>query len=88
MKNKIPYEEIDNGAQILLLLRENNTWEKLCNQYEYVNPDDLINTTTMTLRNKLLSMRELGLINFKDEETPFGKKPVGEILKEKQMHDA
>lgn len=79
MKNKIPYEEIENGAQILLLLRESNTWEKLCNQYAYVNPDDLNNTTTLTLRNKLLSMRELGLINFKDEETPLGKKPVGEI---------
>ena len=79
MKNNIPYEQIENGAQILLLLRENNTWEKLCSQYEYVNPDDLINTATMTLRNKLLSMRDLGLINFKDQDTSFGKKPVGEI---------
>lgn len=79
MKNKIPFEEIENGAQILLLLREYNTWERLCSQYEYVHPDDLINTATMTLRNKLLSMRELGLINFKDEDTTFGKKPIGEI---------
>ena len=29
-KNEIPYEEIANGALILQLLRENQTWENLC----------------------------------------------------------
>jgi hypothetical protein len=28
-KNSIPYEEIENGALIILLLQENKTWEGL-----------------------------------------------------------
>ena len=80
MKNNIPYEEIENGALILLLLRESNTWEELCGKYAYADPAHLMgNTNAMTLRNKLLEMRELGLISFEDEETQGGKKPVGEI---------
>jgi hypothetical protein len=80
MTNKIPYEEIENGALILLLLRENKTWEELCGRYAYTDPAQLrTNTTTMTLLNKLFDMRNRGLISFEDEETGDGRKPVGEI---------
>ena len=80
MKNKIPYEQIENGALILLLLRESKTWEELCERYEYADPAQLMNnTTTMTIRNKLFEMRERGLISFDDEEIEGGKKPIGEI---------
>ncbi len=80
MKNNIPYEQIENGALILELLRESKTWEELCGRYAYADPAQLMgNTTTMTLRNKLLEMRDLELISFEDEETEGGKKPVGEI---------
>ncbi len=80
MKKKIPYQQIDNGALILLLLRESKTWNELCERYVYADPAQLINNTaTMMLRDKLFQMRELGLINFTDEETEGGKKPVGEI---------
>jgi hypothetical protein len=77
--NNIPYEEIENGALILLLLRESKTWEQLCQRYEYANPGDLQNTNTFTLSNKLFEMRDLGLISFDHEETQYGKKPIGEI---------
>jgi hypothetical protein len=30
VNKNIPYEEIDNGALILLLLKECSTWEELC----------------------------------------------------------
>ena len=33
MKDKIRYEEIENGALLLLLLRENKTWDELCQRY-------------------------------------------------------
>ena len=80
MKSDIPYEQIENGALILVLLRESKTWEELCGRYAYADPAQLMNnTTTMTLLNKLLEMRNLGLIRFEDEETEDGKKPVGEI---------
>ncbi len=80
LKKNIPYEEIENGALILLLLREVNTWENLCNRYQYADPTDIsTNTTSMTLLNKLFEMRDLGLLNFKYEETIDGRKPVGEI---------
>lgn len=80
VKKNIPYEEIENGALLLLLLRENKTWEELCGRYAYTDPTQLkTNTTTMTLLNKLFEMRDLGLISFADEETGDGKKPVGEI---------
>ena len=78
-KNNIPYDEIQNGALILLLLRESKTWEQLCRRYEYADPCDLGNTNTMTLRDKLVEMRDLDLISFDDEETERGKKPIGEI---------
>ena len=60
MKDKIPYEEIDNGALILLLLRESKTWEELCGRYACADPAKLQDTTTMTLRDQLFEMRELG----------------------------
>lgn len=79
-ENKIAYEEIDNGALLLLLLRDCNTWEELCERYAYADPAQITtNTTTFTLRNKLLAMREAGLISFKEEITADGIKPVGEI---------
>jgi hypothetical protein len=79
MKNNIPYEEVENGALILPLLRESKTWEELCGRYAYADPAQLYNTNTMTLLNKLFAMRDLGLISFEDEETGDGRKPVGEI---------
>lgn len=80
MENNIPYEQIENGALILLLLTKSKTWEELCGRYAHANPAKLrTNTNAMTLRDKLIEMRDLGLISFKDEETEGGKKPVGEI---------
>jgi hypothetical protein len=80
IKNNIPYEEIENGALILLLLRQCKTWEDLCRRYAYADPaQPQTNTTTWTLLNKLFGMRELGLLSFQDEETGEGRKPVGEI---------
>ena len=80
IKYNIPYEEIENGALILLLLRESKTWEELCARYAYANPAQLkTNTTTMTLLNKLFDMRELGLLSFQHEQTGEGRKPLGEI---------
>lgn len=78
--NEIPYDEIDNGALILLLLRETNTWEGLCARYAYANAANLsTNTNTMTLRNKLFAMRDVGLLSFQDELAGQQRKPIGEI---------
>ena len=67
VKNSIPYEEIENGALILLLLRESKTWEELCGRNTSADPTQLkINTTIMTLLNKLFDMRDLGLLSFQD----------------------
>ena len=60
-KRKILHEEIANGALVLLLLRESNTWEELCRRYDYADPADLTNSTTMALLDKLIGMRKLGL---------------------------
>jgi hypothetical protein len=80
VKNNIPYEEIANGALILVLLRESKTWKDLCSRYAYADPDQLrINTNTSTLLKKLFEMRELGLITFDVEKTADGEKPLGEI---------
>ena len=81
-RNDIPYEQIANGALILLLLRESNTWETLCRRYAYADPTQLsTNTTTFSLLKKLFEMRDLGLINFEEEETKEGRKPIG-VIKE------
>ena len=67
VKNSMPYEEIENGALILLLLRESKTWEELCGRNTSADPTQLkINTTIMTLLNKLFDMRDLGLLHFQD----------------------
>jgi hypothetical protein len=80
MTNNIPIEEIGNGALILLLLRESKTWDDLCKRYAYADPEQLnTNTATMMLLHKLFEMRGLGLIDFADEQTKDGNKPVGEI---------
>jgi hypothetical protein len=80
VKSNIPYEEIDNGALILLLLRESKTWEELCGRYAYADPAQLMfNTNTNALLKKLFELRDLGLIGFEHEETGEGRKPVGEI---------
>ena len=85
MKNNIPYEEIANGALILLLLRESNTWEELCGRYARANPAHLrTNMATVALLKKLFEMRDVGLIRFEDEETRDGKKPVG-IIRESSL---
>jgi hypothetical protein len=78
-KTNLPYEQIQNGALILVLLREAKTWEELCRRYVYTDPDDLANTASISLRDKLDEMRSLGLIAFEDQETDHGRKPVGEI---------
>ncbi len=75
------YEEIENGALILQLLREDNTWEGLCQRFEYADPNELkANTTTMTLLNKLRNMKDLGLIEYEEEETQNGLRPHKEII--------
>jgi hypothetical protein len=80
--SNIPYEEIENGALVLLLLKECNTWEELCGRYAYADPAQLrTNTNTWSLLKKLFEMREQGLISFADEETSDGKKPAG-VIKE------
>ena len=79
-QSKIPIEQIQNGALILLLLRECSTWEELCGRYAYANPAQLTtNTATIMLRDKLFEMRDLGLLRFADEETAEGKRPSGPI---------
>jgi len=79
-KYDIPYEEIENGALLLLLLRQVKTWKELCGRYQYADPANLTtNTTTMTLLDKLFEMRTLGLISFTDEKIGDVRKPVGEI---------
>ena len=80
VKSSIAYEEIENGALILLLLRECTTWEELCGRYAYADPARIrTNTNTLCLLKKLFEMRDLGLITFDDEETADGRKPVGAI---------
>ena len=82
VKNNISYEEIENGALILLLLRESKTWEELCGRYAYADPAQIkTNTNTFSLLKKLFEMRDLGLITFEEKETADGKKPVG-VIKE------
>src|SRR5215467_12043220 len=78
-KNNIPYDQVDNGALILLLLRETKTWEDLCRRYAYADPEQPGNTNTMVLANKLVAMRDAGLISFQHREVPGYKMPVGEI---------
>lgn len=78
-KYNISYEKIENGALILLLLHECNTWEELCERFEYAVASELHNTNTMILSDKLFRMRDQGLINFEDEGRKENNRPKGEI---------
>jgi hypothetical protein len=76
---KRPYEEMSNGALILLLLRDCKTWEELCQRFLYVDPLDIeYNTTSLGLYQKLAELRQLDLIEF-DEKVENGRKRIGEI---------
>jgi hypothetical protein len=75
----IPYEEIENGALILVLLRTSKTWDALCSRYAYADPANMQNTNTMMLRNKLFAMRELGLLTFEEKDMNGEKIPDGDI---------
>ena len=80
VKHSISYEEIDNGALILLLLRESRTWETLCGRYADADPAQIrTNTVAYRLLKKLFELRDLGLIHFEVEETADGLIPVGTI---------
>lgn len=85
---KFTYEEINNGALIILLLRDCKTWEELCERFEYTDPTDLeTNTTTMSLYYKLVALRELGLLNFEEKVGGDGKKTLGPITVAKLWAD-
>ena len=76
----IPYEEVDNGALILLLVRECKTWDELCRRYARADPLDSNNTNTMVLVQKLQAMRDVGLITFQEKADQYGAKlPDGAI---------
>jgi hypothetical protein len=75
----IPYDQIQNGALILLLLRDCETWEALCERFQYATPPNLkMNTNAMVLRDKLASMRDLGLVTFEEKEVD-GRTTLGKI---------
>jgi hypothetical protein len=79
LTHNIPYEQIENGALILYLLRDCKTWESLCDRFQYASPPDIEgNTTSLSLYLKLLEMRSLGLVEF-EEQVADGKKKLGEI---------
>lgn len=78
-KYNISYEQIENGALILLLLRECKKWEDLCDRFLYVNHNEPYNTGTMMLSDKLFRMRNQCLINFDDEGKKENNRPKGEI---------
>jgi hypothetical protein len=79
LKNNIPYDQINNGALIILLLRECRTWQELCRRYAHTQHDDLQhNTTSMELYKKLRELKEAGLIDF-EEQTEGEKKILGKV---------
>lgn len=81
LERNLPFEQIENGALILYLLRSCKTWNDLCARFQYVSPIDLVNdTAAMTLRDKLVKLRELGLISFEEENTADGQPPIGPIV--------
>jgi hypothetical protein len=85
LTREIPFDQIENGALILYLLRECKTWEELCGRFKYAlsrdkhsktQPPDLENNTTVySIHRKLTELRSLGLLSF-DEQTVDGKKPL------------
>jgi hypothetical protein len=79
LTREIPYEQIENGALILLLLRERKTWESLCERFQYATPPDIeTNTTVMSLHLKLLDLRSLGLLEFQ-EGLVDGKRTISDL---------
>jgi hypothetical protein len=64
----IPYDQIENGALILWLLRDCKTWESLCERFLYASPPQKGNTNAMTLRDKLVKLREDGLVTFAERD--------------------
>jgi hypothetical protein len=66
----IPYEQIENGALILLLLRECKTWNSLCERFQYASPPNIkTSTNALSLYQKLVELRSLGLVEFQDNLT-------------------
>ena len=86
---KYDYKETRNGALLLLLLLRQGckTWADLCARFEYADAEDLIsNTTSLTLYQTLSALRDVGLVQFKDEVVD-GKPRPGEIEVEKRWAD-
>lgn len=68
LKHNIPYNQIDNGALVLMLLKECKNWTELCSRYYDANPNDLIyNTNSRQLYDKLVNMKAQRLIEFEEE---------------------
>jgi hypothetical protein len=79
LRRDIPENQINNGALILLLLKECKTWTELCRRYHDANPDDLVRSTpSIQLYEQLKRMKAQGLIEF-EESVDGDKKPPGEI---------
>lgn len=79
LKENIPYDQINNGALIILLLRECHTWKELCGRYAHMDPDDLqYNTNSLQLYTKLVEMKAAGVVDF-DEKVEAEKKILGKV---------
>jgi hypothetical protein len=77
--HEIPFEQIENGALILFLLRECKTWEALCERFQYASPPEIeTNTAVMSLHQKLRVMRSLGLLTF-EEQIVDGKTKIDDL---------
>jgi hypothetical protein len=75
----IPYEQIENGALIFLLLRECKTWESLCERFQYASPPDIkMSSNALSLYHKLGELRSLGLVEYQ-EDTVDGKIEMSDI---------
>jgi hypothetical protein len=85
---KFAYEDINNGALILLLLRECKTWEALCGRFGHADPTDLeTNTCSMLLYNKLSELRGMKLLDFEEQIDEGGRKTLGSITVAKHWGD-
>lgn len=85
---KFGFVDINNGALILLVLRECKTWPELCGRFGYADPDDLeTNTCSMLLYQKLSELRALKLLNFEEQVDEGGKKTLGSITVAKHWGD-
>ncbi|BCG02020.1 hypothetical protein PPGU19_065880 (plasmid) [Paraburkholderia sp. PGU19] len=80
IEQDIPFQHIENGALILHLLRSCKNWNDLCARFQYLSPPDLVgNTAAISLHNKLIQLRELGLITFEEVTDEDGKPTIGRI---------